>query len=177
MIWQREDMLMHLHTLARSPQPYLTTRTNMAESQSSASASVAATQTVTILIGPRGSKLTPFAPPSSWEKKKQETSVGLEELLHLFMHTLYPPLYIHELLITSPLNFHLLRSLTRLIQSMVRFAFTVTLSHSLDQTLTTHTHTLTHIYTHSDYYPNTILLQHVVQHLLTNFNMIRSGGK
>ncbi len=51
------------------------------------------------------SAITPFGPSSIWEKKKRETSVGLEQLLHLFMHKLYPPLYINQRLITSLLNF------------------------------------------------------------------------
>ncbi len=63
-------------------------------------------------------------PLHSTQQKKQETSVGLEELLYLFMHKLCPPLLIHELLITSPLNFPLLRSL----HSSTHTAFTVTSS-------------------------------------------------
>ncbi len=59
------------------------------------------TQTATIVIGPLGGKLTPFAPPGRWEKKKWETSVGLEELLRLFMYKLYPPA-VHSL---APDNF------------------------------------------------------------------------
>ncbi len=83
------------------------------------------------------SVLTPFAPPSSWEKKKRETCVGLEELQHLFMHKLFPPLYIDQLLMTSPLNF--LSSARSLVHSLSIHRLSLIWPHTL-YGHTPHTH-------------------------------------